>query len=300
DATVTALRAVQSLDLSALPAKMAKNFTKGFATGDVAIESLSAAYVAEEAVLAAADDYRPLLYAVRRLEKDIRKAEAEVKSLKSEISRNRGDEYAELRAEMEAEMAEHTAGIAELTAQIPAEWAEQYATFSKLTKAEQKARLTYRRSADASWETGVELMEILQSTPALVALEADLMALRATIESTDDPVASEATVKAFEKRFKGIDGADDVKKAITKARRAMKPKKPDPEKAMKSYLQAVEAYREQLAWRANAVRLETGVANYLDGIRGTLGARLQPKFTRDQALYMASCDAGHRDISLNF
>jgi hypothetical protein len=39
---------------------------------------------------------------------------------------------------------------------------------------------------------------------------------------------------------------------------------------------------------------------YLSSISETLGARQQPKLTRSQALYLAKCNSGHRDLSLNF
>ena len=35
-------------------------------------------------------------------------------------------------------------------------------------------------------------------------------------------------------------------------------------------------------------------------IRDTIGARLQPRLSDDQSLYVAGCTAGHRDISLSF
>ncbi len=54
-----------------------------------------------------------------------------------------------------------------------------------------------------------------------------------------------------------------------------------------------------MARRADA-KLRDGLNAYLDGIRDTLGIRQQARFTRDQALEMASCTAYHRDISLNF
>ena len=35
-------------------------------------------------------------------------------------------------------------------------------------------------------------------------------------------------------------------------------------------------------------------------MRGTIGIRQQKRLSRDQALYVASCNAHHRDLSLNF
>ena len=61
------------------------------------------------------------------------------------------------------------------------------------------------------------------------------------------------------------------------------------------------AYEGQKEWRALAETQVRGDLNaYLDGIRGTIGARAQDRLTRDQALYLASCTANHKDLSLNF
>ena len=46
--------------------------------------------------------------------------------------------------------------------------------------------------------------------------------------------------------------------------------------------------------------LEISLKNYLDKTKGSLGIRAQDKFNKDLALYLARCNANHRDISLNF
>jgi len=46
--------------------------------------------------------------------------------------------------------------------------------------------------------------------------------------------------------------------------------------------------------------LEISLKNYIDKTRGSLGIRAQDKFNKDLALYLARCNANHRDLSLNF
>ena len=182
---------------------------------------------------------------------------------------------------------------------IPEEWDEQYKTFSALTKAESTARNTYRRSGDQSWEGVVEVANVLKANDAFAALEGDLNTMRATIETTPPEEAHEL-VNELSKAFGRVDGAGDVKSPLSKARRALKNKNPDPAKAMAEYEKALVAYAEQKAWRAEAASLLPGLQAYLDGIAPTLGARQQPRLSEDQALFLAACTAGHRDLSLNF
>lgn len=292
--TFDAISAAKTLDLLPLPKDLAKDLTKAFESADKAIISLDEAFVAEDAVNAAAGDYRPLLREVRFLQKEIREAESEMKAVKTSLSRTGGDT-----AKLEARVVELEALIEKDTALIPDEWDGQYKTFSALTRAESKARSTYRRSADQSYTDVVDVLEILKANDAFDGLENDLAALRATIE-TVDPVEAHELVNDLSKAFGKVDGADDVKSPLSKARRALKNKNPDLAKAIAEYEKAVAAYAEQKVWRAEAAVLKPGLQAYLNGIAPTLGARQQQRLSEDQALFLASCTAGHRDLSLNF
>ena len=67
-------------------------------------------------------------------------------------------------------------------------------------------------------------------------------------------------------------GTKDIKKLLSKARRAFKGKTPNPEKAMDFLAQALAAFDENLAWRKRAVvELAGGFAAYDEAIRDTNG-----------------------------
>jgi tripartite ATP-independent transporter DctM subunit len=301
DATIAAaISTAQAMDVSFLPKRMAKNLSAGFASADTAIASLSEAFTAADAVAGKADVYRPKLIVVRRLEKLIREAEAEIADLDKRIGRMRDEVDADAKVIAVAKRDGLKAEAARLTADIPADWTDVYATFSTLTKAESKARLTYRRSADTAYENAAEVLAILEANADFAALEGELLALRAQIEA-EAPADTHELVNELSRKFRSVAGADDVKKALSKARRELKSKKPKLEKALKEYDKAIAAYNAQVAWRAEGAQtIQAGLTQYLDAIRGTLGARLQPKLNREQALYLAACSASHRDISLNF
>ena len=63
---------------------------------------------------------------------------------------------------------------------------------------------------------------------------------------------------------------------------------------------AIAEFEAQAAWRAGAATLIPGLEAYLTGTADTIGARQQPRLSREQALHLAACTAAHRDISLNF
>ncbi|MEZ5715370.1 MAG: hypothetical protein R3D85_09470 [Paracoccaceae bacterium] len=294
-----AISAAQGLDLSVLPKKMAGDVKKAFDNAETALPSLTAIFAAEDEVNKAAAEYRPLQREVRSIEKDIRKLETKADDLQTTIGRMHGE--AEDKARLEARRDGFMSAAEALKAQIPDSWTEAHKAFATLTGAEQKARQTYRRQADQAWTAPAEVLAVLNANDAFDGLEGELRELRGFIESVteDDPVAEE-TVSALEEKFNAVEGAGDVKSALGKARRALRVKKFDRDKALEAFDDAMSAFEEQKAWRTAAAGLKPGLQAYLDGIKGTLGIRSQNRLDRDQALYMASCSSVHRDISLNF
>lgn len=298
NATVTAIEAAKAMNMDGMPKDMVKLWTSSTKAADTAIASLADITTAEATVSAAEAAYRPTLVLVRGLEKQIRNLAEHRDTLETQLQRM--DEGNAKRPDIEAEIAELSGQIDAYTAQIPSDWDDKHDTFKVLTDAATSARNAYRRAADTAYEDGALILAMLNGTEAYVALEADLLALRAVIETADFEVAEEAA-KDMERTFREIEGADDVKSALGKAKSALGKRKQDRETALKEYDKAVKAYEGQKAWRAQAEgQIRADVTAYLDGIRGTIGARTQDKLTREQALYLASCTADHKDLSLNF
>ncbi|MEL6963638.1 MAG: C4-dicarboxylate ABC transporter permease, partial [Pseudomonadota bacterium] len=183
---------------------------------------------------------------------------------------------------------------------IPADWEETYKTFNELIKTENTARLTFWRTADGAYETVVEALATLDANDSFMALEADLRALQGIIE-TAPPDESEVAANDLAKAFGGLSGADDVEKALKDSRRALRSRTPDLEKAIAAYGEAVAAFEAQQQWRGDAAAsLKPGLESYRVAITDTIGARQQQRLSEDQALYIAGCSSGHRDLSLNF
>ncbi|WP_371170495.1 TRAP transporter large permease subunit [Aliiroseovarius sp. 2305UL8-7] len=296
DAVATA----QAMDLSILPKDLAKGLSGGFSSAETAITELETAFTSAANVEAAANDYRPQLRQVRGVEKRIRRAQSEIGKLETRISRMREESEAEARTALKADVAALNAEIAHLEGQIPDSWADANAAFLELTTAENSARAKYRRAADQAYEEPLALLSVFDANAEFAALEGELRDLKDTIETVPEKDAEEV-VNQLSKAFGRIDGAGDIKSALSKARKALKSKSPDREKALKAYEKAVAEFDSQMVWRMTAeAQLRPQITQYLDAIRDTLGVRVQDRFTREQALAMASCSAHHRDISLNF
>ncbi len=299
-ATQDAITAASALDLSVLPADLAGNIQTSFANASAAISGLDDIFTAKAAIAASADEYRPQLQVVRRIEKDIRDAEALLREMSTRISRMRDPAATEARAALEHEAAVLEAEINRLRDTIPGSWEGVYSNFSQLVATEDQAQKSYRRNADTAYTGPAEVLAVLNDNGSFEALGAPLGELRTSIETLPEGEAF-LLVETLEKEFRDVEGADDVTKALSKARRALRGNTPDREEALEEYARAVAAYEEQAAWRnPAAAALSAGLTAYLDAIRGTLGLRVQDEFTREQGLFMARCSATHRDISLHF
>ena len=98
-----------------------------------------------------------------------------------------------------------------------------------------------------------------------------------------------------------MEGANDIRSALGKARRELRRKTVNAEKTRAAYDDAVKRYDAQLVWRKRAkTELLPGLTKYDAAIRDTIGLRQQPRLPREQALYVAACNSGHRDIALSF
>lgn len=295
-----AIASTRNLDLSVLPERTVKDLTGAFDKADDALTALDTIFVAEAAVNAAAGDYRPDQIVVRKLEKEMRTLEEEADELRKTISFLRNAEDTTRRDALAARVDVLEAERAAIRAEIPETWAEEYKAFHALVDAENKARNTYRRAADGSVEPVIEFLAVLDGNAAFFKLRDDLAGLSGPIVNATPEEATDA-VKAVSSLFNAVAGSRDVTSALSKVRKSLRDRSLDREQALADLAKGLEAYDEQVVWRRAAEgEIVGGLRTYLDRLFDTIGARQQDRFSRKQALYIAACDATHRDISLHF
>ncbi len=295
-----AIADARALDLSGLPEKMAEELSDAFGSAEAAIAELDAVFLAHAAVEEAEPDYRPRLIFVRELEKRIRKLEREAEQRLRQAGYFTSGSDADRRAALEERAAELLHERDEIAAEMPDDWNEAYSSFSALVSTEDKARNTYRRASDGAHEAAAEFVAVIEANDAFFAMESDLLALEGLIANGDRQTAEDA-VDATAKSFGAIPGAGDVRSALSKARRSLRDGREDREAAMEEWVRAVDEYTAQTGWRKAAEGgLKEGVEVYLTEISETVGARQQERLSRGQAVFIAGCNAIHRDISLNF
>ena len=299
-ALLQSVETARQLDYSVLPKGLVKPVSASFDQVSKAIALLDEANTAGVAIEEASDAYRPLHDHVRDIEQDIRSADERIEILNVQIGRLRDATDQKLRQRLEDRVVMLSEKSEALTATIPAEWKPAYTTFSTLIDAEGKLRNKYRQTADKAYEPMALLLASLDAYGAFQALGPQLTAIGDEVRNKA-PEDMEDPLNELSRQFGAIEGASDIKSALSSARRALRSKTPDKEKALDEISEAVDEYQKQLVWREKADgELKSGVAAYVDALRPTIGIRQQDKLTREQALYVAGCSSGHRDISLNF
>jgi tripartite ATP-independent transporter DctM subunit len=294
----SAVERMATVDISYLPSKLGKELGESFENAANSFALMGAIESAAAEVEANSPDYKPLHRSVRAIEAKILAIDEETEEL--ETFARRAEDSSAAKKKAEDHIVELAAERAELEASIPDDWQGRYETFNKLTIAEADARNKYRRNADNAYEPLVDTIEIIEDRANLEEFGTVLSSLQATIDAAD-PSEREEIAKQAERAAGDVEGTREIKSLLTKAKRALRDRKPEPEKAAGFIAEAEAAYADDLAWRTKAEsELLPQLLTYRDAIADTIGLRGQERLPREQALYVASCSSGHRDISLNF
>jgi TRAP-type mannitol/chloroaromatic compound transport system permease large subunit len=292
----------EALDLSVLPEEHREDLTEAFGRGREVFTLVENFRAAKEAVSAAAPDYRPLHTQVRNLEREARRLDTEIGELQTRISRLRGDDpdIVERRERLIERVEELEAEKEATLAQIPGEWEAAHDEFNKLNQAEARAGNDYRRAASDAYAPVAEVVDLLRSADALAALRASIAEVSGQVANAE-PGELIDRLQEMQEQTDEIADASDVRSGLGDARRALEEETPDRQAASEGIAEALAAADEELAWRQPAAEdLLPTLGTYADMIRPNLGLRDLQRFPREQALYVAACNASHRDVSLNF
>jgi tripartite ATP-independent transporter DctM subunit len=299
---MTAIDGARQLDLSYLPKDMQKNAAKAFEQAGRTFPLVADVRAAEAAVAARAGAYTPLRDQVRRIERNIARVNAEIEETGSRIARMSSaseEERATLPA-LDAQVRELEARRGNLQAQVPERWAEQRKLIQALQKQEDNARRAYRRNVDNAYGPVSEIVAVVAATDLLEAARADIEDLRDIVGSAEPDAAAER-INEVARAVGAIEGARDIRSLLSKARRAIRGKTPEPEKALQLIDEALAEHAAEMAWRRQAkVELLPGLEAYELAIRDTIGLRQQPRLPPPQVKEIVGCLSQHRDISLYF
>ena len=289
-------------DLSYLPKERQNALNSGFKTARETFARIDAVQKAEKDLAAYIPGFRPMHRQVRTINRQIQIIDSKIKAQEDGRRRlqnaNKPDQAAI--AALNTKLAALNAKKQALKAKIPAGWTEQRKKYLALAKVERFARLRYRRTVDSAYEPVQETQKLIAGADTLNGLKPKLDALKPMVES-GDPVKAQAALRALERQMRPVAGTSRIQSRLSRARRHMRKRRLNRERAMKSLNDGMKLFAAEVAWRAEAkTKLSGPLTEYDKAIQQTIGLRLQAHLNADQAGDVAACLSGHRDISLNF
>ena len=293
---------LRGANLSVLPEKRQQALTESLDRTLHTFDLVAQVRQAETDRISYEPEYRPLHHQVRRLQLQQQRIESKIDELNQDLIRisNRNNPDQNSLDRIEAEIEENKTEIADLQTQIPESWAEANKNYTELDKAEKLARRSYRSNVDQAYEVIAELRGVINSAEELAGLEQQMAALEAAIvkSSAEDAMA---LIKESEQGLSKTDGTSAIKSKLSRARRALKGKSPEPEKAIQELREGFEIYAAEVEWRSRAAgELAPALASYDNAIKESIGLRLQRRMPPEQIKEVASCLSVHRDYSLQF
>jgi hypothetical protein len=289
------------LNLSALPDAHANALRTGLDKAGSVFALVESVRTAAAKVESFTPGYEPLHREVRRLESDARDVDEEVDEIRTGIFQLKRDGDTQGIRDAEQKIEDLLAHQAELLTRIPAEWKDLRKQFVGLTSTERKARQTYRRTVDDAYGPVRDIRAILADTSALEAIGDKYAGLQDLVR-TASPEDASAAIRAFiTDNLSGLAQVNDIRSPLSKARRALSPRRLNRDTANAEIAKSIVAYTSELEWRKRAeTALFADLTVYDQAIQTSIGLRLQDRLPKEITSDIASCLAIHRDISLNF
>lgn len=294
-ALITAAQGALRLPLGSLPNELQDDLIEGFEAVPTALEAFDALALANAELSEAERNFAPLHRETRAIERDIRRYTRQIEAL----DKKRAQASDEMQAELDAQMNAINEDIQNASKEIPEDFTEQLRDFRERQGAVTQKTRDFWREASASYEPAAEITSILKAKAEFDAFEEELKRLSSALPTTP-PEEMIETIEISEKNIALIAGTDEIKSALSKARRALKKKDPQIAKAAENLEKAERIYAEQQEWRAESGTLEDALSIYLAALKPSLGLKSQERMTREQALDIARCQSVHRNITLNF
>ncbi|WP_339632112.1 TRAP transporter large permease subunit [uncultured Sneathiella sp.] len=296
----SAIAEARQLNLDYLPDRLKTNLEQSFDAAEEAPALMAQAWEADDRINDAVVDYLPVQQQVRRIEAEIREHDEEIRDLKTTIGRMRSEDQVAAKQKLQDKVAELEAERELLVAEIPADWKETYKSFKALLKEETILSGKFRRVAGDGYKPVAEIVATLKDNAAYAELQSGLMQIRSDLADADAEQLV-ASIEDLSSRAGNVEGASDIASGLSKVRRSLRNDTPDFEKAMEDMAEVVADYEAQLDWRNQAeINMLPTLERYEMAIRGTLGLREQRKLDDEQALFVASCQSDHRDVSHYF
>ena len=246
-----------------------------------------------------AQDYRDLHFSVRKKEKKIRKIEERIEKLKAEI-RNLDNDKIDEKNKIDLKIENYELEIEEIIKDVPENWTARNKEFQIIHKAKNTQTKRYRKNVDEAYDLLMQISLFIEDAEKLENVKSEFNRLKINIENESYSDALSEIDNIFEK-ISEISGVEEIANKLDDLYSALDAEEFNKEEIKNISNDTFDLVDQELIWRKSAaIDLLPKLKKYNQIIKNNIGLRLQSKLTKEQAKFVAACNADHKDISLNF
>ena len=246
-----------------------------------------------------AKDYRDLHYSVRKKQKKIRTIEKKIQKLESAI-RNLDKEDSAQKIKINLKIEDFKLEIDEINNKIPENWASKNKEFEIIQKAKNTQTKRYRKNVDQAYDNLAQLVMFIKDHEKLNELSSEVNNLKNKVDNQDYENSISIIDNMFEKLGE-ISGTEEFANRLDDLYSLIDSEEKEINKITDTISEVKLLFNKEVGWRKDAAEnLMPELEKYNLVIKDNIGLRLQSRLTKEQAKMVASCNAVHRDISLNF
>ena len=240
--------------------------------------------------------YKVLHLKVRKMQKKIIKSNLKIEELEKELRRE--DDIIS-QQKINEEINKEIKNIQNINKKIPKKWIEENKKFKNILLNYNNLKLSYNKNVDKSYEKLTNYIQIFEEVDNLSKIYKSFDILINNINNSPENIIED--IKTVEKKLNAFSEVNEIKKYLKKSRKKLKKNINNKNESIKLIEEGKILFKNEISYRKN------GKKNFLKQLikleilsRDNFGLRKQDKLTKKQAIYIASCKAKHKDISLNF
>ena len=179
-------------------------------------------------------------------------------------------------------------------------WKARNKEFEIINKAKNTQTKRYRKNVDQAYDNLAQIVMFIKDHEKLNELSPDINNLKKNINNENYENSISIIDSLFDKLGE-ISGTEEFANRLDDLSSLLDSEEIDVNQILIESSEIFMLFDKEVKWRKDAAEnLMPKLEEYNLVIKDNIGLRLQSRLTKEQAKMVASCNAKHRDISLNF
>jgi len=233
---------------------------------------------------------------VRKLQHQIVFEQNSIKNLENDIKIYQSSDKEKV-IKLKEEIKNINNEIEEIKNKIPKEWKEKNDQFKEIKKAYRLSLKQYLRNMEESYAALTSVKKDILSAEQIKQLIIKIETINNNLDRLSN-IELDKQLNSIMEQTDKISGISNVSDIIYSSIQKIK----DNEKSSIKKLnqEAIGILKSSSEWRLKAQAILPELIKYDEVIKDTIGLRSQDHLTKNQAIYVAKCNASHEDVSLDF